>query len=447
MRKIVKVLFVLLFISSLTTVVASCEEQYNHIWSAESPDPQSGLWFGYQIAISEDRIIFSAPKAKVEDYATAGKAYIYDLDGELIKTLQSPEPGSDYDFGRDLDLHNGLITIFESTHFNGIKWVGQVHFFDSNGIYQFALKPDEFRKYSNFGRFLAIGDDLLLIWERGVELSPPSPGMVHIYKRDGEYVNTIYSPEPKTGTDKSFGSSMEIGAEHIYLAQDESVYIYDFEGVLVNTIQAPEPAPAWTAWNGSFGNCIDVSDDVLVIGEMDARVNSIDRVGKVHIYNTDGEYLRTLISPKPDFNAKFGSSVAISGDIIVVGEEWGNIDPFMEEGRAYVFNVDGTLIQNLSAPDPSPRGAFGLDVDIQDDIIVVGECWAEVEGQSDCGRIHVYKLGAPVETHESVEEGTTVVSETGSDSEPSGGIPGYPLWSIGLALLLVSIVISRTQKQ
>ena len=115
--------------------------------------------------------------------------------------------------------------------------------------------------------------------------------------------------------------------------------------------------------------------------------------------------------------------------------------------RAYVFNVDGTLLQNLTAPDPSPRGAFGLDVDIEDDIIVVDDCWTEVDGEPDSGRLHVYKLGAPVETGEAVEERTTVVSETDTPSKPSGGIPGYPLWSIGVALLLVSIIISRTQKQ
>ena len=173
-----------------------------------------------------------------------------------------------------------------------------------------------------------------------------------------------------------------------------------------------------------------------------AIVDGIDDAGKVHIYNTDGEYLRTLLSPNPDTNAWFGRDVAISGDIIVVGELFGDIAPGLNEGKAYVFNVDGTLIQNLTAPDPSPRGAFGLDVDIQDDIIVVGECWAMVEGNSDSGRLHVYKLGAPVETHESVEESTT---ETETASEPSGWIPGYPLWSIGLALLLVLIFISRTQ--
>ena len=65
-----------------------------------------------------------------------------------------------------------------------------------------------------------------------------------------------------------------------------------------------------------------------------------------------------------------------------------------------------------------------------------------VEGNSDSGRLHVYKLGEQVEVQEQVEETTT---ETETASEPSGWIPGYPLWSIGLALLLVSIFISRTQ--
>jgi hypothetical protein len=295
-------------------------------------------------------------------------------------------------------------------------------------------------KSNYFGYRIAIGEEIFLIQDGAIE-NTPSFGEVHLYKHDGEYIQTILPPNPMPSG--YFGSSMEIGVDRIYLAQDESVYIYDFEGVLVNTIQAPEPAPARTDWNGTFGISIDVSDDVLVIGEKDARVNGVERVGKVHVFTVDGEFLRTLVSPNPDFNAWFGSSVAISGDIIVVGEELGNINPFMEEGRAYVFNVDGTLLQNLTAPDPSPRGAFGLAVDIQGDIIVVGDCWAMVEGEPDSGRLHVYKLGAPVKAQEQVEETTTETDDP--DSEPSGGIPGYPLWSIGLALLLVSIFISRTQ--
>ena len=35
----------------------------------------------------------------------------------------------------------------------------------------------------------------------------------------------------------------------------------------------------------------------------------------------DSEHLRTLLSPYPEAYARFGSDAAISGDVIVVGEE------------------------------------------------------------------------------------------------------------------------------
>ncbi|MFA9496806.1 MAG: hypothetical protein ACERKS_12925, partial [Candidatus Bathyarchaeota archaeon] len=97
--------------------------------------------------------------------------------------------------------------------------------------------------------------------------------------------------------------------------------------------------------------------------------------------------------------------------------------------------------------DPSPMSEFGSAVEIQDDIVVVGEHWAKVEGHSNSGRLNVYKLGAPIVTGEGVEEGTTVVSETETPSEPNGGIPGYPVWSIILALLLVSVLIFPYSKK
>jgi hypothetical protein len=173
-------------------------------------------------------------------------------------------------------------------------------------------------------------------------------------------------------------------------------------------------------------------------------VDGLYRAGKVHIYNTEGEYLRTLLSPNPETGAWFGRDVAIEGDIIVVGEEWGDVNPSLMEGKAYVFNIDGTLLQTLTAPEPSPRGAFGGTVNIQDDIIVVSEGWAEVDGHPDSGKFHVFKLGA-VEVQEPVEEETIETDEP--DTDDNGWIPGYPLWSIGVAILLVSIIISRTQKQ
>lgn len=63
----------------------------------------------------------------------------------------------------------------------------------------------------------------------------------------------------------------------------------------------------------------------------------------------------------------------------------------------------GARAQTLTAPEPTPRGAYGYAVAIQDDIMIISESWAEVEEHGDCGRLHVYKLGEQVETHEPVE--------------------------------------------
>jgi len=446
-KRSIKVLFVLLFISSLTIQVASCEEQYNHIWTAESPIPKSSSWFGYQLAIDGENIITNEPYADVDGIKGAGKIYVYDLQGNLINTLQSPEPGPTNNFGYRLDAHDGLLVAQDVVDIDGERWVGKVHVFKPDGTLQYSLQPQEIVLATLFGRSVAIGEEILLIGQRSGDMTPSLSGKIHIYSHDGEFISTILPPDPIAGA--HFGGTIEVGEEFIYFSQhgeggDESgpgfVYVYDYDGTHLMTLESPEKE-----MYACFGNSISVSGDKIVISEYKATVNGVKMAGKVHIYNTDGDYLRTLVSPNLDLNAWFGSSVAISGDIIVVGEELGNVNPFGEEGRAYVFNVDGTLLQNLTAPDPSPRGAFGLDVDIEDDIIVVGECWAEVDGHADSGRIHVYKLGAPVETGEAVEEGTTVVSETDTPSESSGGIPGYPIWSIGVAILLVSIFLSRKQ--
>ncbi len=86
----------------------------------------------------------------------------------------------------------------------------------------------------------------------------------------------------------------------------------------------------------------------------------------------------------------------IDGDRLVVGEWDADVNPFRYEGRAYVFDVDGNLLQNLTAPDPYPRAAFGLDVDVEGDTIVVGECWAGTEEMEQAGRVQVYRLGPPM---------------------------------------------------
>jgi hypothetical protein len=445
----IKVLFILLFISSLTILSGSCEDQYNHIWTAESPISKSNSWFGYKIEIDGEYIITSEPYADVDGVESAGKIHVYDLEGNLITTHQSPEPGPVDTFGYRLDAHDGILVAYEVADYEGKREVGKVHVFESDGTLQYTLQPEELYDALGFGMTVAIGEEILLISDNSIEMAPSASGKVHIYSHDGEFISTIYPPDPFPSG--FFASTMEVEEGLIFITQNGDpwwlrigpgyVYVFDVDGAHLMTLEASEKEDY-----ACFGVSVSISGDKIVIGENRATVNGVKWAGKVHIYNTEGDHLRTLLSPNPDAYAFFGSDVAISGDIIVVGEPRGEITRFKEEGRAYVFNVDGTLIQNLTSPDPCPKGEFGSAVEIQDDVVVVGEYWAEVDGQPNSGRLHVYMLGAVESIQEPVEEGTTVVSETETDSESSGGIPGYPLWSIGLAILLISLGSRKRSK-
>jgi hypothetical protein len=220
-----------------------------------------------------------------------------------------------------------------------------------------------------------------------------------------------------------------------------SVYMFNHEGDHLMTLQAPEPENL-----ARFGASIDTSRDLIVIGECFATVDDVFRAGKAYIFNIDGEHLKTLQSPSPKMNGNFGDSVAIDGDRIVVGEWGANVNPFQYEGKAYVFDVDGNLLQNLTAPKPCPRAAFGLDVDIDGDTIVIGECWASTEELGQAGRAHVYRLGPPVEAQEPVEEPTPVVEEEPEPDDDGGGIPGFPAAALALGLMCTIVFIIQRKR-
>src|SRR5262249_57460127 len=77
-------------------------------------------------------------------------------------------------------------------------------------------------------------------------------------------------------------------------------------------------------------------------------------------------------------NDFLGSSVAISGDTVVVGADLDTIGLNVQQGSAYVFVkpgtgwADATQTAKLTASDGAGRDQFGLSVAITGDTLVVG---------------------------------------------------------------------------
>lgn len=81
----------------------------------------------------------------------------------------------------------------------------------------------------------------------------------------------------------------------------------------------------------------------------------------------------------------FGWSVAVENDTLVVGAMYDNIDAIPDQGSAYVFTRSGgvwTFQQKLMANDGVPYAYFGNSVAISGDTVVVG-AWADDIGAND----------------------------------------------------------------
>ena len=142
MKKRTLLLILTLFIIQIPSIYA--DEEYHHILTLESPNPNNNAWFGYQVKIRGDIIAVSETKADVVDVQDAGKVYIYDTNGDLISTLQSPTPGMNNYFGHRLDLFGNTVVIREPwADIGELTNTGKAHVFTTDGTHQLTLQSPE----------------------------------------------------------------------------------------------------------------------------------------------------------------------------------------------------------------------------------------------------------------------------------------------------------------
>jgi hypothetical protein len=172
-------------------------------------------------------------------------------------------------------------------------------------------------------------------------------------------------------------------------AVNNHVHVFRFDGAQWQH-QAILPIPE-CEYLGRFA----VDDDVIVVGD-DYNDDMGDYAGAAYVFRYDGsEWVpeATLYASDGDAQDLFGSSTAIDGDVIVIGNhEYENNQPHF--GAAYVFRWTGEeWIEEakLVASDGQPNDDFGAAVATEGETIIVratgakalyyfqrvGEMWVE----------------------------------------------------------------------
>jgi len=327
-----------------------------------------------------------------------------------------------------------------------LKYAGRAHLFNANGDLVYSFQSNAPSRGGFFGySSLSLDSNIMVLSETGAKINITGAGRIHLYDPQGNYLKYLESPSPRSIG--KFGQTVKVGQGLIlvgeygdtsrYAIGNGTVYAFDYSGNHLFTLQAPEPEN-----QAIFGHSIALSEELIILGEPWATVDDKHRAGQVHVFSINGDYLLTLHSPNPEANGVYGWGLAIEEDRIVVGEWNADVTPSQYEGRAYVYDTEGNLLQNLTAPDPCPRAAFGMDVDICGDMIVVGEYWATSSELGQAGRVHVFKLGAPPPDPDEPPEVTHVLYPE-DDEDDNGGIPGYPALSILAALIICYLLYNQ----
>ncbi len=138
--------------------------------------------------------------------------------------------------------------------------------------------------------------------------------------------------------------------------------------------------------DGNFGGMVSLDGDVAVVGASGADGGG-GRPGAVYVFRWDGtqwnEEAKLTASDDDGLYTLFGNALAVSDDVIVVGDSGDNIQNlgsgavdsilYTSGGAAYVYRWDGTNWNEEAKLVPSDLGyyGFGYSVAVSGDVIVV----------------------------------------------------------------------------
>jgi hypothetical protein len=211
---------------------------------------------------------------------------------------------------------------------------------------------------------------------------------------------TARQTETKLGSSVSLdGGFMAVGSPYDDIGGEDSgvVWIHNaVSGLLLHRIDNPYPLP-----ESRFGWSVAVSGNRVVIGAPDDNTGASD-AGIVHVFDlgsaTPTVPVLSLPNPNPAINDGFGYSVAISGTDIVVGTPDGD-SGIANAGCVYIYDltspVPTTPVRQLNHPNPSGQN-FGYSVALSGPKVVVGACQDGVG--EDLSRAYIYDLGSGTPT-------------------------------------------------
>lgn len=324
------------------------------VLSLTTADVNARGTFGNALAIENNTALIGAPYASYP----SGAAFVFDMSTGTQRYKFTPgysDTGAE--FGTSVAIAGNSAVIGAPYTLFGQRWSGSVSVYDlSTGQQRFRLTADNPTELAKFGAAVATSGNFALVGAPGYN---SSQGAAYLFDlTTGQQIWRSYIPE--LGSYSQFGTSVDIedGVAVIGASGSEYGHNSNLGTVLVVDTNKPDWRFTWlNAGDGTdgdfFGASVAISNNRVIVGAPYAGTSGTYGVGAAYVYDaTTGEQLFRLSPPRLESRVLFGSTVAIDGDLALVGAP-GQVTASGGVGAAYLYDLaKGELIAEFIHPNP-----------------------------------------------------------------------------------------------
>jgi hypothetical protein len=386
-----------------------------------NPAPAVSDWFGHSVCVSGMKVVVGAYQDDT-GATDAGSAYVYDLGSGTptvpVFTLNNPNPFGGDIFGYSVAISGSWVVAGAAGDDTGAANAGSAYVYNLLSATPTAptaslANPSPVAS-DQFGVSVAVSGTRVVVGAWADDPGATDAGSAYVYDMlngtPALPVVTLNNPSPAVSD--YFGRSVSISGTQMTVGayQDDmgatnagSAYVYDVSNgtpsVPVVSLNNPGLLPG-----DNFGYSVAISGNLMVVGAYLLDVTGADQSGAAYVYDlgssTPTVPLFTLNNPSPAANDGFGNAVSISGMRVVVGA-FGDDTGATDAGSAYIYDLSsGTpTVPFLTLPNPGPAAGdnFGFSVAISDSRVVVG-AYLDDTGATNAGSAYAYDLSSGTPT-------------------------------------------------
>jgi outer membrane protein assembly factor BamB len=336
-------------------------------------------FFGIAVAASGKVAIIGSeqddrrfPNGRVDE--NAGAAYLFDLTtGQQLHKLTASDGAQQDLFGHAVGIFNTTAIVGARFDDDGATAAGSAYVFDAlTGNQLLKLTASDSAAFDLFGDSVAISDHVAIVGAPGDDDGAPGAGSAYLFNRttgQQQFKLTASMPAESDG----FGSAVAVSNTIALVGAPRSsttgaAYAFD-----ISTGQELFKFTPSDVTPGAFGNAVAISGNIAIVGaylKNDVGTHS----GAAYLFDlTTGQQLHKLVPSNSSADDHFGFSVAIDGNLALIGAQRDIFDSDPRTGSAFVFDVStGEQLLTLHGSDTVDRDRFGGAVALSNTFALVG---------------------------------------------------------------------------